>query len=302
MENQNKATPKDFFLNLGAIVFLYTVIISLLNLLFTVINNAYPRVGSYDYYWSASISWPVAILIICFPIFLLLMWMLEKGYITEPNRRQLGVRKWLTYITLFVSGLALAGDLVTVLYYFLDGQELTAGFLLKILSVLLITACVFVYYISEIRGKLTSSGRKVWVGVAVAVILASIVWGFTVLGSPHTQRLIKYDQQKSNDLMNLQNEITSFYSREGKLPEKLEDIASYYVPLVDSQNDKPYEYAKVNATKYSLCAEFNRASEDKSRVNVSYPLGVSFGKHPEGKFCFELTVNPNIYQKPVPAY
>src|SRR5579872_6388966 len=155
VQTKPKASAKDFFLNLGTIVALYTTVISLLNLLFTVINRAYPQVTTYSYngtYYgssSSSISWPVAVLIIFFPIFILLMWLLERSYHIEPEKKHLGVRKWLTYITLFIAGLTLAGDLVTVLYFFIDGQELTTGFLLKVFVVLVITAAVFFYYISD---------------------------------------------------------------------------------------------------------------------------------------------------------
>ena len=107
MDKQSNA--KDFFINLGAIVALYTVVGSLISLLFTVINRAYPQIVSgYDYVGSQSISWPVAILIIFFPIFILLMWLLEKEYRQFPEKQNGGVHRWLTYITLFISGLVIA--------------------------------------------------------------------------------------------------------------------------------------------------------------------------------------------------
>src|SRR5438128_2154359 len=110
--NPHKASAKDFVINLGAIVALYTVSISLLDLLFTVINSAFPETtGNYYYGYSASISWPVATLIIFFPVFVLLMWLMEKSYLAEPEKRNLGVKRWLTYITLFIAGLAMAIDL-----------------------------------------------------------------------------------------------------------------------------------------------------------------------------------------------
>ena len=107
---------------------------NLINLLFTTIDKVYPPTTNF-YYNESYISWPVASLIIFFPVYVLLMWLLEKSYITEPEKRNLGVRKWLTYATLFFAGLTIAIDLVTLLYCFIDGQELTAGFLLKVLIV-----------------------------------------------------------------------------------------------------------------------------------------------------------------------
>jgi type II secretory pathway component PulF len=89
-----KISVKDFFLNLGATIALYTVVISLINLLFTVINNAYPKItNAYYYAGTSSISWPVAVLVIFTPILILLMWLLEKQYMIEPERKDSGIHK-----------------------------------------------------------------------------------------------------------------------------------------------------------------------------------------------------------------
>ena len=294
---EQKTSAKDFFLNLGAIVALYTVVISLLNLLFRVINIAFPQtLNTYGYFGSQSISMPVATIIIFFPIYVLLMWLLEKGYAVEPEKKHLAVRRWLSYITLFVAGLALAGDLVTVLYYFLDGQELTGGFLLKILSVLVVTLMVFMYYISDIRNKLTATYRKVWLGISLVIIATSIIWGFSVLGSPNTQRLIKYDNQKITDIQNLQYQVTNYWQVNGSIPEKWTDMMS------DPQTQKPYEYKKTGVMTFELCAEFNK--ENMSQVQRSIDLGYptksgmmenTNWNHGVGRQCFERTIDPIAY-------
>lgn len=297
---QPKTTPRDFFLHLGAIVVFYTTVVSLLRLLFTVIESAYPQINSYNYYASSSISWPVAILIICFPIYIFLMWLLEKGYVLNPEKKNLAVRKWLVYVTLFLSGLVLAGDLVTVLYYFIDGHELTSGFLLKVVSLLVVMTGVFMYYISDIRQILTKKSRKTWTLVATIIVLGSVILGFSVLGSPRTQRLYKYDAQKINDLTMLQNEINIFYGQEGKLPSTLEELnRSYFVNVTDPQSQKPYEYKPIAQNKYNLCADFNKDSKQELNTRVSMQ---GTWTHPAGNYCFPQTVNPNMYTKPVPVY
>jgi hypothetical protein len=302
-----KFNAKDFFLNLGAIVALYTVVGTLINLLFTIINYAYPKVtDGYNYYnVSQSISWPVAALIIVFPIFLFLMWFLEREYKNNPEERNTGVHRLLTYITLFIAGIVIAGDLITVLYYFLDGQELTTGFLLKVFVLFVISVGLFTYYLSDIRGTLTSKSRKMWRVISGLLVLCSIVWGFTVLGSPATQKLYKYDTAKINSLQEINNYITSFYAENGKLPENLENTGSlaYYPNIIDSQTNKPYEYIKKDALSYSLCAEFNKASDsrmDKLSTSSVYPYGGVSGIHPAGRYCFEQKVNANSYLKSVP--
>ena len=68
MEN-TKTSAKDFFLHLGAIVGLYIVTVSFLNLVFKIINKAFPEVAQNIYSWGggSEISMPVATLIIFFP-------------------------------------------------------------------------------------------------------------------------------------------------------------------------------------------------------------------------------------------
>ncbi|MSU44640.1 hypothetical protein EXS45_00435 [Candidatus Nomurabacteria bacterium] len=301
-----RSSAKDVLLNLGAFVALYTLVGNLIGLLFTIINTAYPKIASsYNYYGgSSSISWPVATLVVVFPIFVLLMWFLEKEYRVEPEKHESVIHKGLTYITLFVAGLVVVGDLITVIYYFIDGQELTTGFLLKVLVLLVIFSSLFIYYISDLRNKLTVKSRIFWRIFAGVIILGAIVWGFSVLGSPRTQRLYKYDEQKVNDLQNINNQITNFYSIKGTLPKNIEEMIgrNYYVSQVDPQNKKSYEYLKTNETTYDLCAEFNKASNDKMSQDYLYLdiYSTTSWSHPTGRHCFVQTINPNSYFKPMP--
>jgi hypothetical protein len=307
---KQKTSAKDFFLNLGAIVALYTTVVALLNLLFTVINAAFPQITQYYYASSSSISFSTATLIIFFPIYILLSWLLEKSYDAEPEKKHLGVRRWLTYITLFVAGLTLAGDLVTVLYYFLDGQELTTGFLLKVLSVLVVAGLVFLYYISDVRKNLTTHEKRSWVVLSLLIILASIIWGFIVLGSPWTQQQIKYDQQKVSDLQNMNYLVQDFYQTQGSLPNSISDLGCVQSSnnpgtCMDKQTNKPYEYVLIgqSAKAYQLCATFNKDSQTTGvGMNPNYyygPINASWD-HPAGHYCFSETIPVSQY-KPVPA-
>jgi len=305
METQLKTSgsAKDFFINLGAIVALYTLVVSLLNLLFTIINTIYPKItNGYSYLGSQSISWPVATLVIFFPVFIFLMWLMEKEYIKEPEKKNRGIHKWLTYLTLFISGLVVVGDLVTVLYYFLDGQEMTTGFLLKVLVLLIVTFSVFAYYISDVLGRLTSKSRKVWRIAVGVIVLGSIIWGFSVLGSPATQRLYKYDEQKVNDLININNEITNYYATQEALPESLNDISTqYYIIATDPQTRVSYEYEKTGDKTYNLCAEFNKGLTDEDYRTRERIFGGVTWTHPEGQYCFERTISSNTPFKPLPV-
>ena len=301
METQTKVSggAKDFFLNLGAFVSLYILVGNLFSLLFTIIDTAYPKISdSYNYYGSSSLSWPVSALVVLFPIFIFLMWLLAKSYAVEPEKQHSITHRWFAYITLFLSGAIVVGDLITVIYYFIDGQELTAGFLLKVLVLLIISSSLFMYFISDLMGKLNTNSRMVWRFVAFFIVVGSIAWGFAVLGSHKIQRLYKYDEQKVNDLQSFQSEIGVYFSTNNSLPDSLESLetSKHFSLKKDSQDGKPYEYKKTGKLSYELCAEFNKASNDK--ISKAYPYGGALWIHPAGRYCFSETINPNIYSYP----
>jgi hypothetical protein len=310
MEN-TKASAKDFFLHLGAMVGLYTITVSFLNLVFKIINKVFPEVARNTYVWGAGaeISMPVATLVIFFPLFVFLSYFVNKIYIENPAKKELGIRKWLTYITLFVAGIVLAGDLVTVLYKFLDGQDFTAAFLLKALAVLFVAGCIFWFYIQDIQDKVSSKMRKIWaIGVGI-VILVFIILGFGVLGSPQTQRLIRYDNQKISDLQNIQWQVISYWQLNGMMPASLSDIKSqqqYTEIPTDPQLKTTYEYKKTDTMVFELCAEFNKEDKNQNPYitnGVNSKIMNSTGdviqnsnwNHGAGRQCFSRVIDPVLY-------
>ncbi|MEK7193574.1 MAG: DUF5671 domain-containing protein [Patescibacteria group bacterium] len=150
-----KTSPGDFFLHLLAIITLYASAISFGTLIFNYINYFIPdplQEGSYirDAI-SSGIRWSIATLIIVFPAYIITSWYLNKSYAVTPYKRNLRIRRWLIYFTLFVTALIIIGDLVGLVYGLLGGLELTLRFILKVLTVLFITGSVFWYYLWDIR-------------------------------------------------------------------------------------------------------------------------------------------------------
>lgn len=301
-----KISAKDFFLHLGVIVTFYASTIALITLLFEVINFAYPRVvGAYSYYLP-SISFQVATLIVAFPLFLWLSWMLQKTYVADPSLREAPLRKWLSYITLFIAGAVLAGDLVTVIYMFLDGQELTTGFLLKVFALLLIAGGVFMYYFREIRNQISPSERNIWRIVALVIMLGSIILGFSVIGSPAAQRERRYDMQRVSDLQSIQWQIINYWQQKETLPltlEELNDPFSGFVVPVDPKTDESYEYTKSEGLSFALCASFDNEGGDNQYIegSIAMPMRDPYYKvndtwqHGVGRTCFERTIDPEMY-------
>lgn len=147
-----KDSPKDVFLHLLAIVTLYASATEFLVLLFQYINLAFPDVLEIGYRASAMglIRWAIATLIVVFPVYLLTSRHLLKVYKKEPAKRDLRIRRWLIYFTLFAAALIVIGDLVTLINSFLQG-ELTLRFVLKVLTVFFVSGSVFAYYFWDIK-------------------------------------------------------------------------------------------------------------------------------------------------------
>ena len=132
-----KASPKDFFLWAAAMVSLYASVVSLIMLLFSYIEYAFPDALSYVDPYSTSIRFAIASLVVLAPTFLILMRVIRSDIEGAPEKFDLWVRRWALYFTLFVAGITIVVDLITLINYFLNG-DVTTRFVLKVLVVLLV--------------------------------------------------------------------------------------------------------------------------------------------------------------------
>jgi len=155
-ENKHRTSPKDFFLNLLSMVALYMSAGSFIALIFQYINIFFPDVldsGNYGDPLDVAyrvIRFAVSTLIVSFPVYLLSLRFMGKDYVVNPEKRNLRIRKWLVYFTLFVVSVIIMGDFIALINTFLGG-ELTVRFILKVLTVLAVTGSIFWYYLWDLR-------------------------------------------------------------------------------------------------------------------------------------------------------
>ncbi len=300
-------SPKDFFLHLGIIVALYVSAVSVITLLFRVIEYAFPDAlqnGLYQDPYSTGMRLAIASLIIFFPAYLFLGWLYNRELKIAPEKRELGVRRWLVYLTLFIAGLTIVIDLVTLLNSFLGG-EISSRFILKVLAVLIVAGFIFFYYILDLRGKVRNGSifKGFMIGSVLFVIL-SLATGFSVLGSPLTQRNLRFDNQRVTDLQNIQYQIVNYWQSKQVLPQTLsqisDSISGNYIPL-DPQSQVSYEYRPTGATSFELCTTFALpAPQSNARVSVPMPYPVANSveenwQHQAGHSCFTRTIDPDRY-------
>lgn len=146
-------SAKDAFLYLVLFAMLYVSAYHLGQLVFRLIDLAWPEPADAVYgptYARDAIRWAVSSIVIAFPIFLFVSRLIDRSIRADPAARASRVRKWLTYMTLFLAASVLVGDLTTLVYSALGG-ELGLRFLLKVLTVGAIAGAIFGYYLSDLR-------------------------------------------------------------------------------------------------------------------------------------------------------
>jgi hypothetical protein len=192
-----KSSPRDFFLYLLAIATLYISVWRYIDLLFEYINYSFP--DQLDFYFEGiyhSVRWSIASLVIVFPFYLGITWYLRKDAIANSEKREIRVRKWLLNLTLFLAAVTIIVDLVTLVNQFLEG-DITTRFVLKVLVVLLVAGAVFAYYFWDLRRETLPSSKpsKLLAALVSVVMLASIVSGFFIIGSPMKARKLRFDER-----------------------------------------------------------------------------------------------------------
>ena len=146
-------SAREAFVYLVLFTTLYLTTFNLGRLVFQFINLGFPDPAAhYEFADSVreAIRFSVASLVIAFPIFVSLSIWNARAITRDPSRRASKVRKWLTYMTLFVAAGVIIGDLTALVYSFLGG-ELSLRFALKALTVAVIAGGIFGYYLWDLR-------------------------------------------------------------------------------------------------------------------------------------------------------
>jgi len=308
-----RTSPKDFFLHVAAIITLYISSYALLQLTFQLVNYLFPdKLAVYIDPYATAIRWSIALLVIIFPVYILCMWFLNREMARNPEKRDIGIRKWLLYLTLFISGTIVVGDLIALINTFLGG-EITTRFMLKVSAVLIVAALIFGYYIFDLR----SSGRgdrrhyRIFMGAALTLVLAVLVGGFLVMGSPGTQRIKRFDATRVENLKNIQWEVINYWQQRQVLPPDLDALTNSiggWIAPTDPDTDESYNYEVLGPRTFKLCATFSLPSHGLSESTDAlppYPVRdikeISVGstewnwQHDAGRACFERTIDPKVY-------
>ncbi len=154
---------------------------------------------------------------------------------------------------------------------------------------------------------------KYYIYTIIAIVLAAVVAGFFIVGSPKSERLHRLDDQRVGNLQFIQSEIVNYWVNKARLPVKLSDLADNIrgisVPN-DPETSADYEYLIKGPLAFSLCASFSlptagaasesvRIAAPKPVTYPGYPYGQDNWQHAAGRVCFDRAIDKDFY-KPNP--
>ena len=319
------ASAAEVVLNIFSFILLGAVAYALITLYYQVINKFFPDplllrsgVSGID---TGAVHHAIASLIIAFPLYVLALRMWFKRFREDGEKNESKLTKWITYLVLLVAALAVVGDFVAALYTLLQG-EISTRFILKALTVLVVAGIIFRFYFLErkkiqYRADIPRRTFAAFGWATLAFVLVGIILGFVVAGSPQTERMRGFDEQRSNDLRSLANCVSGFAMTQKTLPETLAELSqstqySYCSSnTIDPETALPYEYnvispllkgTAVPQASFELCTDFSLDSvRGAASPNIyAYPHD-KWSVHEAGRVCSTETVNLGNSQVPYMA-
>lgn len=298
-----KNNMPEIFINFLSFLLLGIVATATGIIFFQVVNKYFSDV-LFSNFSASAIRYSIASLIVGFPVYLWALWFWFKSFAPPaggPEKSESKLSKWLTYIILLIAGGTIIGDLIAIIYNFLQG-EYGARFLLKALTILIIAGLVFSFYFLErkkIQYKKEISSGLFWLVGSAAGLLAilAIVLGFWAGGTPYEARLRKFDLERANNLGQISSAISNFAFENSRLPEGLNEIRNnprynYGAIYTDPETQKEYDYKIVkpvttginDSLEYELCATFSTSNLNEPESGYPYGYG-QWAKHDKGYVC-----------------
>jgi hypothetical protein len=130
------------------------------------------------------------------------------------------------------------------------------------------------------------NAERIFGFAAVALVAAGLVLAFLLIGTPGHARLVALDARRVDDLQNIAVELNNrFGYGDTALPVHL----PREVVRKDPRTKQPYEYRRLSARDYELCAVFALGSprDDTAAGDDVTPFGRVW-RHGAGRTCYKL--------------
>jgi len=274
----------DAFLNLLSLITLGWLAHAFGTVCFQLINKNLGDINNYtssSYYYGGMLKYGIASLLVITPVYFLAINLLHQQYKKGELNHESGIYKWLTYLMLLISSLAIIGSLITLITSFLNGNY-TLPFILKILVVIIIAAVIFGYYLYDLNRK--DYSKKDFVSLVVGSVVAlsaiiAIIVGFLNVDSPLEARNHLEDSKIESAL----NQIYYYINNDYIVEKKLKDSYDFNLILNNFlvSSDK-ISYRKISDKEYELCADF------KSKSQLIGDRFTPWFNHSAGRQCYTI--------------
>jgi hypothetical protein len=281
---------KDFFLHLLEFFSLAFVVFGEGAILFQFINKFVSdqierTISPFD---QGGVKFGIAALIIAGPMFFFVSKIIFQRIREKKTPLDSSVRKWLTYIVLFFAAATVIGDLIALVVNFLNGDA-AWGFLLKVLTILLIAGAVFAYYFWDMLKKQDDREKKrinfFAIRVSIAVMAITFIASFFVIDSPVVSKQKRIDGQVVLNLQNIDESVRGYFDQTEKLPKSLDDLKKTGIEPALQKGLGNITYEMKVGDVYTLCADFVRS--DKSDTEANVVIVSDEWKHNVGRVCFD---------------
>lgn len=247
-------------------------------------------------YSSDALKFAISAIIISAPIYYALAWQINKNLFSGDLKGESEIRKWLTYLIIFISSIVALGCFVAIIYNFLDG-ELTVKFALKAVAALAIAGTIFSFYLYEIRRDVVAGAKdrvlRIYFFATLAAIIIILISGFIFVESPNQTRLKKLDQEILEDFNSIKYAIENFYQTSKRLPEDFNALIKADLIKADNIKNRAaknnFEYYILGDNKYKICADFQTSNKGDKENCYDEWLDKEWS-HDSGYQCFEKTL------------
>lgn len=295
----HKNNAKHAFWYMLSLVALIFMAIATGQALFQIINSTIADATA-DMYSAATnsemLKFAISALIISIPVYFLTMRQIQAALVKGDMEKDSPIRRWLTYVILFVSAVTMIVTMILTINNFLGG-EFTARFILKAVSTIVLAGIIFFYYLYDIRRdsiKKRDTVSMIYLMAALIITIGALVASFFFVESPKEARARKHDAQVINSFNQIDGGVNTYFADKKTLPEKLEQLSEESVYLNDATLRDPatgraYEYKKLDDKSYQLCAEFNTSNKNNDNKDLVYN-GSDRWPHDAGYQCLKQKI------------
>jgi len=276
MNNKNNAKYAFYYL-LSLVALAFTAIAAGM-VAFGIINktvaDAILNYASSD----GQLKFAISALFIAAPVFYGVSALINRGLRKGDLDKESDLRRWLTYFLLLVSFIVILGSFIGVINNFLSG-ELTLRFVLKALTVIIISGTIFSYYLYDLKRDPAAKDKvaMIFTYASAALVLAAFIAAWFFVESPATARARRLDQTLISNIYSLENAVNSYYEKTKALPDNMDQVvaANVYLDarlLQDQESGDAIVYQKTGEQSFEFCATFRLDSAAPGDNNpIIYP-------------------------------